>query len=440
MKTRIKNIFVSTILTVTMLTGALSGILPVKAGLVFAVDNTAFQTPENYPEGENPTIRIGTWYKEEYLTNLKAYLATKFPDYIFEFEYIDKTNYEPLIDSKLSCKDAPDILYVDREMALKHAVTGYIENVTDICGDFKNDAKVAFGYGNAVYAVPSTTQFECLYYNKEIFKKEAIRVPDNYKSFVWTCEFFKNDRDIEPVAISLRNPYALANTALAILSADYFSTDRGRGFGGRLQYGRTTFEEEILPYMDDWQNLIDDGIFTKDMYTKDEMSAIEEFVAGQAAMVVGGPETYFSIMSSNPEMEVGTMPFFGMGGSGMAIIGGCDVGFALNKVSPHKAEAKAVLAGLASEEGQRAIWLDRPGSQSYLKGVTFENSEVYEGVQECLDGGLAFTPWMDWGQDLNKAAHYTLGRELQKVLLKRERTQDALKNVDKVVYQILREG
>ncbi len=440
MKRRLKDIFVSTIITITMLTGASAGILPGKADLSFAVDNAAITAPSSTEDTEKTTVRIATWYQDYNLTNLKAFLAKKFPNYEIEFEYVDKSNYESILDAKLSYKGAPDILYVDREMALKHAVTGYISNLNDITGGFNEEARIAFGYGNAMYAVPNTSQFECLYYNVDIFKEHAIRVPETFKSFMWTCEYFKEVDGIEPMAISLKDPYVLADTALAVLSADYFSTDRGRGFGGRLQYGRTTFTEEILPYMDDWMKFLEKDIFTKDMYTKDALAAVEEFTAGKAAMVIGGPETFFAITSMNPDMNVGTLPFFGMGGSGMAIIGGCDVGFALNKNSHKAAEAKAILEVLATEDGQRALWLDRPGSQTYLKSISFENSEVYDGIEHCLENGLAFTPWMDWGQEINKAAHYQLGRELQKVLLKRLRVEDALKNVDKVVYDILQEG
>ncbi len=46
---------------------------------------------------------------------------------------------------------------------------------------------------------------------------------------------------------------------------------------------------------------------------------------------------------------------------------------------------------------------------------------------------------MDWGMDLNKPVHYKFGRELQKVLLRRETLTEAFVNVDDLVDEILHE-
>ncbi len=66
--------------------------------------------------------------------------------------------------------------------------------------------------------------------------------------------------------------------------------------------------------------------------------------------------------------------------------------------------------------------------------------EAFKGIEYCYKKKLVFMPWMYWGQDLNRQVHYTYGRELQKVLLGRETLEEALSNVDKLVYEILHEG
>ena len=76
-------------------------------------------------------------------------------------------------------------------------------------------------------------------------------------------------------------------------------------------------------------------------------------------------------------MNIGTLPFFGR--NGKAIIGGCDVGFALNSNSLHMDEAKEILVALADRKGQKALWKDRPGSQTYLKRVSFRNEKIFDG-------------------------------------------------------------
>jgi multiple sugar transport system substrate-binding protein len=442
MKTKkLKCIFLVIIFLTTFLAGVsvAEGLAPAGRSFAASEDSEIAENGDLTEKRENPVIRISTWYHQEDLTYLREYLYEQFPDYTFEYYYVDKSNYEPVVDSQLSYKGASDILFMDQEMIQKHAATGYILNVTDLCSDFNNDAWKAFGYGNAMYAVPDTSQFECIYYNKDLFSQKGVDVPYSFFSFTGSCERFK-EAGIRPLSVSLKNPYALANSALAFVAADYFSADRGSGFGGRLQYGRTTFTKEITPYIGDWEELLKHDIFSMEMYTIDSLTAIEEFSGGEAAMIAGEPETYNAIIRQNPDMNIGTLPFYGSRGKLKAVIGGCDVGLAINKNSPNVELAWEVLESLTTLSGQMALWKDRPGSQTYLKDTEFVNSEVYDGLTECVQEGLVFSPWMDWGRELNGPIHAQLGRELQKVLMKKQTTEEAFKNVDDAVYKILTDG
>ena len=49
-------------------------------------------------------ITITGWFEAEYTQNLMAYLAEKYPEYIFEYQYISKSSYEEITDSKLASK------------------------------------------------------------------------------------------------------------------------------------------------------------------------------------------------------------------------------------------------------------------------------------------------------------------------------------------------
>ena len=431
---RLKNIFVVLLSAIAVITGALFLGMS-RADLCFASDKE--MDLDFFRGGGKPYIRISTWYKDGDLTYLKAFLAEQFPDYTFEFVYVDRSNYEPILDSQLSYKGAPDILYMDQEMIQKHAATGYIAPVTDLCEDFSKEAWDAFSYGNQMYAVPNTSQFDCIYYNKDLFEKKGIPVPNSYYGFVSVCDNMRLVKGITPFSVSFKSPYALSDAALAIVAATYFYSDRGSGFGGRLRYGRTTFREEFLPYMDDWKDLMLHQVFTKDMYTIDQATAMERFVDGMAGMTVGGPETYNEIIRRNPDMRIGTLPFYSREGIREAVIVGSDLGLSLNKNSRYIEDAMRVLEALSTPEGQQALWADRPGSQTYLKDVRFENSEVYDGIKKCRDEGRIFAPWMSWGSDLNRPVRYQLGRELQGVVLEKQTVEEAIYNIDKLVKQIL---
>jgi multiple sugar transport system substrate-binding protein len=436
---RLRYILLCVLFLVLFLAGAMAKDYFSQAGRSFAASQEQNDHKKDL-EDRLSVIKIATWYTPDDLTYLRAYLARKFPDYEFEYVYIDKSNYEPIMDSQLSERGAPDILFMDQEMIQKHAATGYIENLSDICGSFDERAWKAFSYGDAMYAIPDTSQFECIFYNKELFREKGVEVPYSFYSFLGSCDRFRLDHGIKPLAVSLKNPYALADSALAVFAADYFSVDRGSGFGARLKYGRANFTTEITPFIPDWEMLLDHEVFTREMYTIDALTAVEEFANGEAAMIAGGPETYNAVIRLNPEMKLGTLPTFGTRGRYKAVIGGCDLGFTLNAKSPNSEKAKEVLKSLTTFGGQHALWKDRPGSQTYLRDTYFVNSEVYDGLTDCMEKELIFAPWMDWGRELNGPIHYQLGVELQKVLLKKQSTAEAFESLDKAIYRILREG
>ena len=446
---RLRNIFVSIFSIAFILTSAFGGPVQVGTSRCYAAQEeeeapdseAAFQKPSN-PDGtrEKTLIRIATWYDEYNLQHLKAYLAATFPEYEFKFEFIDKSNYEPIMDDQLSYKGAPDILYVDQEMTRKHAITGYFADLTDETEGFTQEARVSFGYGNRVYAVPNTAQFTCIFYNRRMFAKYGVHTPTDLDSFISACDYLRLVKGVKPLSISLKNGYDTGDLFLGLMAADYFNTDRGSGFGGRLQYGRTTFSSELGVYTNDWEKLLSHNVINKKMYTLDKKNAIEAFAAEECAMICGGPDTYNAITRMNPYLKVGTMPFFGSRGNKVAIIGGCDCGFAVNKFSQNLHEAKVVVASLGSVKGQTALWNDRPGSQTYLEGVNFINDKAFDGLSKTLKDGHAFIPWMQWGDDLNREPRRKLGLELQKVLMGTQSTEDALENVDAVVKEILEEG
>ena len=426
---KLKKILVSFISALTITTGTLADGSFLPAGLSFAASTEGAES--------KPRIKISTWFPERRLTNLKAYLADKFPEYDFKFEYIDKSNYESVIDIKLAQNtEDVDIVMVDREMAQKHAANGYIVPLTRYCEGFEEEAREAFTYNDGVYAIPDTSQYQCIFCNEELFREKGVIIPYTYQTLLGSCDILREVSGIAPMAASVKDPYSMSDLTLALVSADYLVSGRGRNFGDRLQKGQTKFSEEILPFMSEWEELRNHGFITRDMYTMERRTAVEKFVNEEAAMIVGGPEIYAAVMAENPDMKIRAIPFYSNRGGRKAIIGGCDIGFAVNAQSANIDNAYRVVSSLSSIEGQRALWKDRPGTKTYLTDTEFENEDVFEGVEQCFEDGAVYTPWMDWGPQLSREVRYNLGKELQKVIVGKQGTEEAFENIDKLVEEI----
>ena len=451
---RVKNIFVGIISTMAVVAGALNGCgqaanpaesAPEQASVELSADvasgeqyigKPADSGDELFASNDN-TIRIASWYQESYLTNLKEYLSKEFPEYNIEFLYLEKTNYESLMDDQLACKEAPDIVCVDPVMAEKHAKSGYIKNLSDITTDFSNEGKTPFMYDGKVYAVPNTCNYECFYYNKTLFNEYDVEPPEDFIAYVQMCDYLRVDKHIKPLAAGFKDERIMANSAILFANAGYFTTLYGKTFGERIQFGKASFYRELLEDMEYWELMIDNKIFTKDMYLIDKNGAIEEFVAGEAAMLVGDITDYNQILSINPDMDIGIFVIMDRHGKESAMIGGSECGFAVNIYGKHTEVAKAMVASLATMNGQEALWKDRVGSQTYLQNVKFRNPECFDVVKEVVDDNRLTSPYYEWGPH-SRELYSIFGKELQQVLLRNKKLDKALQDMD-TQAQIIRE-
>ncbi len=379
--------------------------------------------------GEGTIIRIATWYSDDYTENFRSYLAETFPDVIFEYSYIYKNHYESVIDSQLSYRGAPDIVCVDMQMAQKHAKNRYIAPLSGFEWNFNESAEEAFCYGDVPYAVPSTSCYECIYYNKNKFIESHVSIPDTYEEFIIMSDFIRQAKREKVMSLDLKDYEEISNSALIFLQANYFNTEDGAKFGEKLQYGRSSFYNDLYEYMEDWERLISHRIITKDMFTMDRKASIEEFASGKTYMCIGGPEDYNAIKACNPEIELGTMMPFGIDVEDQMLIGGCDCGFAVNNNSLNKEMAMEVVAALATEEGQTALWKDRVGSISYLNGLEVNNPEDFDGISYALDNDRLFLPQNTWGKD-SIEINTIYGTQLQEVLLGKTPLYMALMRTD----------
>ena len=76
---------------------------------------------------------------------------------------------------------------------------------------------------------------------------------------------------------------------MAFVTAEYLSTDEGKGFGEKYRNGEVTMDGTWNPYIETWSQLIDNGVYTADMTGIDHDQALEQFATGGSAMFCSGP-------------------------------------------------------------------------------------------------------------------------------------------------------
>ena len=343
------------------------------------------------------TIRMSYWNSEDTLD----YLAEAVPEVEIEYQFIDNSNYDTIIDTQLSAGEGPDIICESPGSALKHAKLGYLEALDDLAADYSTAGTSVYGYNGSTYALPGISWFEGIYYNKEIFEENNVELPKTFDEFLDVCTTFQN-AGVTPLAAGLKSWEPLLKSSMAFVTAEYLSTD---------------------------------GVYTADMTGIDHDQALEQFATGGSAMFCSGPWDYDAIMEKNPELQLDMMPFYGTKESAGWLICGPGCGFAANASSKNLDAVKKVLAAISTTDGQNALWQNNQGGSSYLNGVEFDLPEAYTSVAGALAAGNVYCPWNEWGSAAG--AHETYGTEMQSYLLGAQDLSTTLQTVDEVVSELL---
>ena len=404
------------------------------AGMAAGCGNGSSEAePETTDDGKSK-IRMTYWKSEDTVKTLLEYLKEEVPDVEIEFQFIDNSNYDTVVDTQLSAEEGPDIICESPGSALKHARLGYLAEVNDLGAKYSDAGTSVYSYDGNVYALPGISWFEGIYYNKQLFADNNIELPTTFDEYIAVCKQFQ-DLGIKPLAAGLKSWEPMLKNSMAFVTADYLSTDAGKSFGEDYRNGKTTLDGTWNEYIEKWSSMISEGIYTTDMTGIDHDQALEEFATGKAAMFCSGPWDLDTITSKNPDLQIDMMPFNGTKASDGWLIGGPGCGFAVNESSKNKEAAMKVLEAISTVEGQEAFWQDNQGGSSYLDGAEFDLPEAYTSVTKTLAAGNVYCPWNEWGEAAG--AHETYGVEMQSYLLGEQDISQTLKDVDTEVKELL---
>lgn len=126
-----------------------------------ATESTASSTTaESTASGDKVTLRMTYWNSEDTVKALLDYLGEAVPDVQIEYQFIDNSNYDTIVDTQLSAGEGPDIICESPASALKHAKLGYLADVSDLGAKFSDAGTSVYSYDGKTYALPGISWFE----------------------------------------------------------------------------------------------------------------------------------------------------------------------------------------------------------------------------------------------------------------------------------------
>ena len=149
------------------------------------------------------------------------------------------------------------------------------------------------GYEGKDYAVPSANNTVALYYNTEMLEAAGLQPPKTWDELRETAKKLTKDQTYGLVFPGINNEQGAFHTSTFIWSN-----------GGTFEKLNSAEDVEALTYL---RGLVDDGSVSKSVVTLAIADARDQFVAGRAAMMIGG-SWLLPQLDEHPDLKYGVVP------------------------------------------------------------------------------------------------------------------------------------
>jgi len=296
-------------------------------------------------------MTMGSWRHDDVaqMNNLLAEYSKIKPNVEIQFRPTNNVDYNSTLRLQFESGTGPDLMYA-RSYATGQELfsSGYFGDCTDIPGVKQN-----FTASNAApwqmpdgkyFAVPFAAVSHAVYYNKTIFQKEGLSVPQTWEDFLALCGTLAS-KGYTPLANGVADEWDILECFFLGLLPNYIG-----GAAERVKYETGAKKLNDADFTAAFQAMADVAKYLPKGYqsvTYNDSMAL--FSTQQAAMSIDGSWTAEVYASVNFDWGVFAIP--APRGKKTAICFHPDMAITWNSKTKYPQEAKEFLAWLATREG-----------------------------------------------------------------------------------------
>lgn len=260
-----------------------------------------------------------------------------------ESDTAENEAYKMKLKAAIAANETPDILYTWGHGFMKPFVeAGKIMALDDyLTDDFKShlgsSTLTGFQFDGKTYGLTTDQSVACMFYNKEMFEKLNLKVPETFDDFLDVCQTFI-DNGITPLTVGGKEPWTIA------MYHDLLALRAVGSEGVKAATGKETGYDDpgFLEAAESLKKLVDMGAFPEGSAGISREESEVSFLQGQTPMYLNGSWTATRVYkdSSHVQGKIGVFPFPVLkdGKSGVTdFTGGPDTAFAVSATTndPH---------------------------------------------------------------------------------------------------------
>ena len=305
-----------------------------------AQDKTVLTMWHNHPEWKDRVEAILAKFEAEN------------PTIDIQLEEIAGTNYTTRLNTALAAGEAPDLFGLSPGPDTAAAAdAGYNVDLTDkldISG-LTPSAKAAVTIDGKVWSAPILGSYTVgLYYHRKVFADNGLTPPTNQTEFMALCQTLK-DKGIVPMIAPAQDgiipAFLYMMMASSVLKADGFEA---------VRHGTRKLTDP---------DVVKAAYFLKDIYSCFQDGSLATpyvegkalFALGKGSMLEGGSADFAGFLETNPDIDVGVVPFPAVDGGTSSTVTGMEAPYNVNAKSKHIDDAVTFLQWMMGKEPAQMV-------------------------------------------------------------------------------------
>ena len=300
------------------------------------------------------TLTIESWRNDDiqiWQDQIIPAFEKKYPSIHVVFAPTPPAEYNVVLNSKLEGGTAGDLITArpfDASLALYNK--GYLADLTNLPGmnNFSSVAKSAWitDDGKHVFAVPMASVIHGFFYNKDIFKKLNLKVPQTKAEFMQVLEAIKKDGRYIPLAMGTADMWEAATMGFQNIGPNNWKGEEGRL---ALIAGTQKYTDE--PYIKTWRELAAWAPYLPKGYQSVKYPDAQQlFTLGKAAIYPTGSWEIW-LFEKDAAFELGIFPPpVEKKGDTVYISDHTDIALGMNAKTKYPEEAKKFLEWMTTPE------------------------------------------------------------------------------------------
>lgn len=217
-----------------------------------------------------------------------------YEDIEVRLEFSETGIYSEELKIKLAQDEMPDIMQIqDAEEWVQAGMFG------EMPAEISELLEETYSYEGIVYAVPMYRSTNIMIYNRVIFKKYGISVPQNYDEFLEACSVLKG-YGVTPLAVGGSRMDNLTYWFNYFFQKDVVS-ENPQWILDKKE-GKVSFtDENISQMLVDYTELLGGEYVLEDSINMSDEKIVTHLLKGDVAMLYAGPWMFNKLMQADPE-------------------------------------------------------------------------------------------------------------------------------------------